>query len=116
MTQRGGPRPGSGRPKGSQNRATALRQAEVAASGLTPLAYLLDVMRNSEDDARRLDAAKAAAPYVHPKLSTVDTTITGPNGGPIQLQAHADELAALPADQRARVRAAIAGVLEGKGS
>lgn len=41
--------------------------------------------------------------------------VSGPNGGPIQLQAHADELASLPVDQRARVRAAIAGVLEGKG-
>lgn len=41
--------------------------------------------------------------------------VSGPNGGPIQLQARADELASLPADQRARVRAAIAGVLEGKG-
>lgn len=41
--------------------------------------------------------------------------VSGPNGGPIHVQARADELAALSADQRARVRAAIAGVLEGKG-
>jgi|GEM_PF-1546051 len=62
-----------GRPKGSPNKATAAKAAEVEASGLTPLDYLLSVMRNANgDEARRVDAAKAAAPYVHPRLSNVD--------------------------------------------
>lgn len=40
---------------------------------MTPLAYLLQVMRDAgqEQDAR-LEAAKAAAPYVHARLSSVE--------------------------------------------
>jgi hypothetical protein len=71
-----------GRKKGVPNKATAAKAAAVAASGLTPLDYLLSVMRNPEQEIEtRLDAAKAAAPYVHPKLATVEHS--GPNGGPI---------------------------------
>lgn len=62
-----------GRPKGSPNKASAAKAAEVEASGLTPLDYLLSVMRNAGgDEARRVDAAKAAAPYVHPRLANID--------------------------------------------
>ena len=66
-----------GRQKGTPNKATAARAAEIAASGLTPLDYMLKVMRD-EDEAPdvRLDAAKAAAPYVHPRLATIETTGT----------------------------------------
>jgi hypothetical protein len=62
-----------GRKKGTPNKATATTAAEIAASGLTPLDFMLDVLR---DDKRkpeeRMDAAKAAAPYVHPRLAPVD--------------------------------------------
>ena len=34
-----------GRQKGTPNKATAERQAEIAASGLTPLDFLLNIMR-----------------------------------------------------------------------
>lgn len=70
---RGGKRPGAGRPKGSPNKATAARQAEIAASGLTPLDYMLGILRDEEaDQAQRFEAAKAAAPYVHPRLAAVE--------------------------------------------
>lgn len=69
----GGKRPGAGRKPNSPNKASIARQAEVSASGVTPLDYLLRVMRDeSMDEARRIDAAKSAAPYVHPRLSTVE--------------------------------------------
>jgi len=72
-----------GRQKGTPNKATARREREIAKSGLTPLEYMLKVMRNEKaDPARRDDMAKAAAPYVHPKLAAVQHT--GRNGGPIQ--------------------------------
>lgn len=75
----GGSRPGAGRKAGSPNKATAARQAEVAATGITPLDYLLSVMRNEEaEESKRIDAAKAAAPYVHPRLAT--TEIKNPDG------------------------------------
>lgn len=73
---RGGARTGSGRPKGSPNKASTARAAEIAASGLTPLDYFLSILRNSEKgEDVRLDAAKAAAPYVHPRLSSVEAHI-----------------------------------------
>lgn len=62
-----------GRQKGVPNRATAAKQAEIAASGLTPLDFLLAVMRDEDKEVpARVDAAKAAAPYVHPKRVPVD--------------------------------------------
>lgn len=65
-----------GRQKGTPNKATtaaALKAAEIAAKGVTPLEYLLGVMRDKRSSAdERLEAAKAAAPYVHPKLASVE--------------------------------------------
>lgn len=87
-----------GRPKGVPNKASAKREAEVAASGLTPLQYMLGVMRDEEaEDDRRDDMAKAAAPYVHPKLANMQHS--GPRGGPIQ---HVD-LTKLSGDQLAQL-------------
>jgi hypothetical protein len=68
----GGRRPGAGRPRGSRNRRTRETIAAVE-QGLTPLAYLTSVYRDESIDIRcRLEAAKAAAPYVHPKLSQIE--------------------------------------------
>lgn len=65
----GAPKTG-GRQRGTPNKATATREAEIAAAGLTPLEYMLSLMRDAgADEAKRLDAAKAAAPYVHPRLN-----------------------------------------------
>jgi hypothetical protein len=82
---RGGKRPGSGRPKGVPNKANAERQAAIAASGLTPLDYMLFVLRNeSADPHERMEAAKSAAPYVHPKLASIEHG--GKDGSPIELK------------------------------
>jgi hypothetical protein len=82
---RGGNRPGAGRPKGVPNKATAERQATIAASGLTPLDYMLAVLRDeSADDQRRMEAAKCAAPYVHPRLASIEHG--GKDGSPIELE------------------------------
>src|SRR3974390_1780889 len=64
-----------GRQKGTPNRATAAKAAEIAASGMTPLDYMLAVMRD-EPAARpaRLGAAAKAPPYVHPRLSAIEYT------------------------------------------
>lgn len=62
-----------GRKKGSRNKAPAAKAAAIAASGLTPLDYMLQVMRDPlADPARRDDMAKASAPYCHAKLQPVD--------------------------------------------
>lgn len=62
-----------GRVKGVPNKASAAKAQEVAASGLTPLDYMLTVLRDETIAVdRRDDMAKAAAPYVHPKLAAVE--------------------------------------------
>ena len=62
----------------SKNKATKAREAEIAASGLTPLQYMLEVMRSEGNDVpTRLAAARSAAPYVHPSLSSIDARVTG---------------------------------------
>jgi hypothetical protein len=61
----GGARPGAGRPK-KQLSAPDI-QAAVAA-GMTPLEYMLSVMRDPAVDGSRRDRmAISAAPYVHPR-------------------------------------------------
>ena len=49
-----------------------------------PLDYLLGIMRDEDQDARwRLDAAKAAAPYCHARLSaSTDAPAVPRNGKP----------------------------------
>lgn len=74
-----------GRKKGAPNKASAAKAAAIEASGLTPLDYMLAVMRADIDPQMRFEAAKAAAPYVHPKLASV--AHTGPDGeGPVQVE------------------------------
>lgn len=80
----GGARPGAGRPKGATNKRTRETQAAVAASGMTPLEFMLKTMRDSKKPYDvRLDAAKAAAPYVHAKLQSVE--VSGKGGGAIEI-------------------------------
>lgn len=64
-----------GRQKGTPNKATARREAEIAAAGITPLDYMMQILRDETapvDD--RKWAAAAAAPYVHPRLSVQQHT------------------------------------------
>ena len=62
-----------GRQKGTPNRVTLEKEAEIAATGETPLEYMLRVMRDpSVEHDRRDKLAGQAAPYVHPKLAMID--------------------------------------------
>lgn len=66
----------AGRPKGSKTRySTTLQRQMLRSDNPTPLEYLVSVYTNESNSLReRLDAAKAAAPYVHPRLSTVEVS------------------------------------------
>lgn len=65
-----------GRQKGVPNKRTMAKVAEVEASGLTPLDYMLSVMRDAENDQDvRFEAAKAAGPYVHARLAAIDAKV-----------------------------------------
>jgi hypothetical protein len=77
---KGGARKGAGRPKGVPNKKTIEVQTAVAEAGVTPLEYMLQIMRNELEDPRaRLNAAVSAAPYVHAKLSSVEMHATVSN-------------------------------------
>lgn len=83
MTEKkhGGPRAGAGRKPGAINKATAEARAKAEAGGILPLDYMLARMRDPEvDDAARDDMAKAAAPYIHAKLSSIEANVTAHKG------------------------------------
>src|SRR5215831_14018854 len=62
-----------GRQKGARNRATSEARAAAEATGVLPLDYMLSVMRDTNAEPKRRDAmAMAAAPYLHPRLNSVD--------------------------------------------
>ena len=70
---RGGKRSGAGRKKGTVSKRSQEVAAAIVATGELPLAYMLDVMRDETADLQRRDEmARAAAPYVHPRLSSID--------------------------------------------
>lgn len=111
MAKVGGYREGAGRKKGSANKKTREIANKAAEQGLTPLEYMLEVMRSPMPPevadlveamkregrldieivnrlvswhSMRFEAAKGAAPYIHPRLNA--TTMTGPNNGPLQVE------------------------------
>jgi hypothetical protein len=60
---------------------TLLEAAE--AGGEMPLDFLLRLMRDSHSPmARRLEAAKAAAPFLHSKLTAIDAKLSSVAGNP----------------------------------
>jgi hypothetical protein len=62
-----------GRPKGSRNRRTSALIEAAQSGGETPLDYMLRVMRDPKAPAKRRDEmARAAAPFLHSKLSAVE--------------------------------------------
>lgn len=70
---RGGARQGAGRPKGGANKLNGEARAKALAGGITPLDYLLGVLRDdTKSEETRIDVAKAAAPYVHARLAAVE--------------------------------------------
>jgi hypothetical protein len=80
---RGGKRPGSGRKPGGkcQKIVNRLKLAEdAAAGGITPLALILEHMRDlwaegtKESKAEAAKLAVDAAPFIHPRLTAVDMT------------------------------------------
>lgn len=124
MSGLGGKRPGAGRPKGSKNKNPNKRRdvaQRALESGVTPLDYMLSVMRQeipeNADRAvkvamveQRLEAAKAAAPYVHPRLSSVEHS----GGLDVGIRELTDE--ELDRElQRAIAEAAATGAAAGKG-
>lgn len=69
----GGPRPGAGRKAGASTRLNEVARKQAAEGGLMPLDYMLAILRDEGNDApTRMDAAKAAAPYLHARLAAIE--------------------------------------------
>lgn len=84
---RGGKRTGAGRKAGSITAKTRAIAEVAIEEGITPLEVMLKAMRIFAGDgnwAAAADIAKGAAPYLHPKLSSVE--LTGKDGGPLQVE------------------------------
>lgn len=87
----GGAREGAGRPKGSRNKRSLAQISAAIAAGETPLEFMLRVMRgeatpkDADDRVKavyaglQFEAAKAAAPYIHARLSSTEL-VTPPAG------------------------------------
>src|SRR5215469_8866956 len=78
---RGGKRPGAGRPRGAISKSTRAI-LEAAAGGEMPVEYMLRIMGDPrEPAARRDEMAKAAAPFLHPKMQATAPSIA--DGSPV---------------------------------
>jgi hypothetical protein len=68
----GGARQGAGRKSGAASIKTREIADEAAKSGITPLEYMLAVLRDEDRPGEeRMEAAKSAAPYCHPRLNAI---------------------------------------------
>ena len=96
------------RTKGSLNKRTraalhAVKTGELGAGGISPVDYLLKVMRDSDKpDNLRIEAAKAVAPYLAPKLSSVEMTEPDPFGGKTREELLADVKASFARDPKSK--------------
>lgn len=80
---RGGARANAGRKPGGATTKTREIARKAEEAGISPLEYMLEVMRDAGGERReRLAAAIAAAPYIHPKLSSVE--LSGKDGAAIE--------------------------------
>lgn len=70
-----------GRTKGIRNKVTEEARIVAAASGIMPLDYMLQVMRDPKAESTRRDAmASAAAPYLHRKQTPSNSLNIGVGG------------------------------------
>lgn len=72
-----------GRQQGAANQRTREIADRATREGITPLEYMLAVLRDPKASKERRDwAAEKAAPYMHPRLQAIQHS--GPDGGPIE--------------------------------
>src|SRR5829696_223748 len=68
-----GRRAGSGRKRTGANKLDTIARKAAMEICITPLEFMLAILRNeANSDAVRMEAAKAAAPYVHARLAHIE--------------------------------------------
>jgi hypothetical protein len=77
LERRGGHRPGAGRKKGSHNRRTEEAMAMAREAGCDPVKFLIEAMQDETLPIKdRIECAKAVAPYVAPRLASMEARVT----------------------------------------
>lgn len=103
-----------GRQKGVANKRTREIADAAVREGLTPLEYMLAVMRDESVDPERRDRmATAAAPYIHPRLSNVEAKIGGDPENPVEINLTQEERRR---QARAAINSAFAEVVDQRGA
>lgn len=88
MAKVGGRREGAGRPPGAVQTKTRAVAIKLGLNGLTPLEVMVKAMRYYADQGdldKAASFAKDAAPYMHPRLASVEHG--GQDGKPIRTEA-----------------------------
>jgi hypothetical protein len=83
----GGKRKGAGRKAGSVTKKTRKIAERAIEEGITPLEVMIKAMHDyfaTGDWIRAAAIAKDCAPYVHPKLSSIEHA--GKDGGPLVIE------------------------------
>ena len=92
------------RTEGALNKRTraglqAVKTGDLLGKGTTPIEFMLKVMRDSaKPDDLRLEAAKCLAPYIYPKLSSVENVNLNPDDMATEAELNARMQALLQAD------------------
>ena len=77
---RGGARPNAGRKVGAATKKTKEIADQAAQDGITPLEFMLRIMRDTGSEQKdRMAMAVSAAPYIHARLSSIEMNATVTN-------------------------------------
>lgn len=77
---RGGARPNAGRKAGAATKKTKEIADQAAQDGITPLEFMLRIMRDTKSEQKdRMAMAVSAAPYIHARLSSIEMNATVTN-------------------------------------
>ena len=84
----GGRRPGAGRPRGVTAGTKHARLEKMLGKGSkTPLEYRLNILNDKKTSPeKKMWAAEKAAPFVHPRLASVDQKVQGDKDEPLEIE------------------------------
>ena len=84
----GGRRPGAGRTRGVTAGTKHARLEKMLGKGSkTPLEYMLNILNDKKTSPeKKMWAAEKAAPFVHPRLASVDQKVQGDKDEPLEIE------------------------------
>jgi len=84
----GGKRLGAGRPRGITAGTKQERLEKMLGKGTkTPLQYMLNILNDKKTSPeKKMWAAEKAAPFVHPRLASIDQKLQGDKNEPVTVK------------------------------